>query len=178
MVNGNTVDTKTIDVIKDPAIELSGVERVAYDEMLLSLHQIQGLGNQTATHLDALYAQVTEIADTLEDMEGVPDQVKADFSAYQEAFDNLRVRFGVPIPAGGGGRRFGRRGGGDPANVLARASTLKNSISAFWEAPSSALVNQYYEVTVLLNSAIQEAEESLGRARTLAEVLERYHLTL
>jgi hypothetical protein len=178
IVNGNTVDTKPMEIIKDPAIELSGVERVAYDEMLLGLHQLEGLGNQMATHLDALYAQVVEISGTIDDMEDVPDEMKADFSEYQEAFDELRVKFGVPIPAGGGGRRFGRRGGGDPANVLSQASALKNNIMSFWEAPSSALVTQFYDVTVLLDSAIQEAEESLDQARALADALEPYNVTL
>jgi photosystem II stability/assembly factor-like uncharacterized protein len=179
VVNGNTVDSKPIQIIKDPAIELSGVERRAYDEMILNLHELQGRGNQMATQLDALYAQVVEIGSTIGDMEDVPPDVKTDFTGFQEAFDALRVKFGVPIPASaGGGRRFGRRGGGDPANVLARTSTLKSSIMAFWEAPSGAMVSQFYEVTVLLESAIQEAEESLGQARALAGTLEEYDVTL
>jgi hypothetical protein len=178
LVNGNTVDTKPIQIIKDPAIELSGVERVAYDEMLLRLHQLQGRGNGMATSLDALYAQVVEIAGAMGDREDVPDEVKSDFTGFQESFDALRVKFGVPIPAGGGGRRFGRRGGGDPANVLSRASTLKSNIMAFWEPPSGAAVSQFYEVTALLDSAIHDAEGLLDQARTLAETLEEFDITL
>ncbi len=179
VLNGNTVDTKPMRVVKDPGVEFSGVERAAYDELLLNLHKRQGRGNEMAGSLDALYAQVVEIADTIGDMENVPDEVKEDFSAFQEAFDEVRVKFGVPLPAGGGGsRRFGRRGGGDPANVLGRASTLKSSIMAFWEPPSGALVSQFYEVSALLDAAVGEGAESIDRARALAATLEEYGLTL
>jgi photosystem II stability/assembly factor-like uncharacterized protein len=179
VVNGTTVDTKPMHIIMDPAVELSGVERVAYDEMLLSLHELQRRGTEMAGHLDALYAQVVEISGTISDMEDVPDDVKAQFSTFKEAFDELRVKFGVPMPAGGSGRgRFGRRGGGDPANVLARTSSLKSNIMSFWEAPSGALVSQFYEVRPLLDTAIVEAEVCLDRARTLAPTLEDYDLTL
>ena len=70
------------------------------------------------------------------------------------------------------------RGGGDPANVLARIGSLKSSISSFWEAPSSALVTQFYEVGPLLDTAMGEAEEFLDRARSLAATLEEYDITL
>jgi photosystem II stability/assembly factor-like uncharacterized protein len=179
LVNGTTVDTKPITIIMDPAVDLAGVERVAYDEMLLSLHELQGRGNEMAGVLDGVYAQVVDISGTIDDMEDVPAEVKEDFTSFQEAFDELRVKFGVPIPAGGGGRRgFGRRGGGDPANVLARIGSLKSSISSFWEAPSHALVNQFYEAGPLLATAMGEAEESLEWARALAATLGEYDMTL
>jgi hypothetical protein len=102
--------------------------------------------------------------------------VKSDLTEFREAFDEVRVKFGVPM-SGGGGRSFGR-GGGNPANALGRTSTLKNAIMSFWEVPSDALVNQFYEVSPLLDAAIGEAQESLDEARLLAAKLERYDLTL
>jgi hypothetical protein len=178
VVDGNTVDTKPIHIIKDPAVDLSGVERMAYDEMLLSLHEAQRRGTEMAGHLDALYAQVQEIADTVGTMGDVPEAVKADVTGFQEAFDELRVKFGVPLPRSGAGRSFRRRGGGDPANVLARTSALKGSIMSFWEVPSDALVTQSFEVRPLLESAIDEAGAFLDRARMLSETLEEYNLAL
>ena len=175
VVNGSTVDTKPMQIVKDPGVDFSGVERVAYDETLLTLHELQRRGTEVAGHLDEVYAQVVEI-DTSGAIEDVPGDVRAEFTAFQEAFDELRVKFGVPMSGGGGGRNFGR--GGDPANLLARTSTLKRNISSFWEVPSDALVNQFYEVTPLLEMAIGEAQETLERARALARMLEDHEITL
>jgi len=178
VVDGNTVDTKPIEIVMDPVVDLKGVERTAYDEMLLNLHELQRRGTEMSGHLNALYSQVVEIAGSIDDMEEVPDDVKSDVTDFQKAFDAVRVKFGVPLPAAGGNRRFRRRGGGDPANVLSRVSTLKNSIMSFWEAPSSALVTQFYQVTPLLDTAMAEAEACLDQARALAETLEDYDLEL
>jgi len=113
-------------------------------------------------------------------MSNVPADVKAEFTSCNEAFDALRVKFGVPLPAAGRGGRggFGGRGGGDPANVLARTSAVKSSIMSVWEAPSGALVSQFYEVRPLLDAAIGDAGELLDRARALAATLARYDVTL
>ena len=90
------------------------------------------------------------------------------------------MKFGVPIAAGGGGRGRGRGRGGAPnrADVLARAGTLKGSILSFWEAPSAALVSQYYEVKPALEAAIAEAEQMLQRARMLSETLDEEGITM
>jgi len=148
--------------------------------MLLSLHEAQRRGTAMAGLLDGLYAQVLEISGDIGDMENVPAEVKADFTAFHDVFDEIRVKFGVPLPAGGGGGRggFGRRGGGDPANLVGRVSTLKGSIMSFWEAPSGALVSQFYEVRPLLDAAIAEGEDLLEQARGLAPTLAQYDITL
>jgi hypothetical protein len=178
VVDGNTVGTKPMSIVMDAEVDLSGVDRLVYDEMLLSLHELERRGTEAAGHLNLLHADLEAVADTIGDMDDVPDDVKADFTEFREAFDEVRVKFGVPM-SGGGGRSFGRGGGGgSPANVLGRTSTLKSTIMSIWEVPSDALVDQYYEVSPLLDAAIGEAQESLEQARLLAAKLERYDLTL
>jgi hypothetical protein len=179
MVNGTPVETKPINIIMDPAVDLTGVERVEYDEILISLHELQGRGTAMAGALDGVYSQVVDISGDIDDMENVPAEVKEEFTAFHEAFDEIRVKFGVPLPAAGSGRGgFRGRRGADPANVLARISTLKSSISSFWEAPSSALMGQSDEAGPLLETAMGEAEELLNRARGLAATLGEYDITL
>ena len=100
---------------------------------------------------------------------------------FEEAWDELRVQFGVPMAAGGGGRGGfgrGRGGGGNPANVLARAGALKGTILSFWEAPSAALIGQYYDVKPALEGAIADAEAMLLRAEALSEMLDGEGITM
>ncbi len=178
VVNGTEVDRKPIQIVMDPEVDLSGVERVAYDEMLIGLHELQRRGTEMAGMLDGVYSQVQEISGTIGDNDEVPANVKADFTSFQEALDELRVKFGVPLSAGGGGRRGFGRGGGDPANVLARTSSLKSNIMSIWESPSAALVSQFYEVRPLLDAAMVDAEDLLAQARTLSATLGQYDVTL
>ena len=55
---------------------------------------------------------------------------------------------------------------------------MERYISSFWEVPSEALVNQFHEVTPLLEMAIGEAQEILEGARALATTLEDHEITL
>ena len=165
----------------DPAVELGGAERIAYDNITIDLHELQRRGTAIAGTLNKLHPQVTAASEELEGQGEASESVKAVFEAFEEAWDELRVKFGVPIPVGGRGRGgFGRgRGAGsNPANVLARAGALKGSILSFWEAPSAVLVGQYYEVKPALEGAIAEAEAILLRARALSETLDREGITM
>ena len=70
LVNGTTVDTKPIHIVMDPAVDLTGVERMAYDDMLLSLHELQRRGTAMAGVLDGVYTQVVEISGSIGDNGG------------------------------------------------------------------------------------------------------------
>jgi hypothetical protein len=155
------------------------MRRVAYDNIVTDLHEIQRRGTVTAGALDLLYAEVETAA---ENIDSAPGNVRNQFNAFKERLDEVRVKFGVPLPQAGGGGRGGRGGrgggGGDPANVLARTGSLKNTILSFWEAPSAALTGQYYEVKPVLERAIAEAHEVLSSVQPLSEALRPHGITL
>ena len=181
VVDGEVVDSKPLTIVMDPAVELGGAERIAYDNITIDLHELQRRGTTIAGTLNTLHEQVTAAAEELEGQNETPANVKADFDAFKEAWDELRAKFGVPTGGGGGGRGGfgrGRGGGGNRGNVLARVGALKGSILSFWEAPSAALVGQYYEVKPALEAAIAEAEAMLERARVLAETLDDEGITM
>jgi hypothetical protein len=179
VVNGNTVGRKPLEIIMDPAVELAGVQRVAYDNMVTDLHEIQRRGTATAGTLDVLYAEVEAATAKLDSVSGMPSNVRSDFDAFRRRLDAVRVKFGVPLPAAGGGGRGGRGGGGgDPANVLARTGALKGSVLSFWEAPSATLTAQYYEVKPAMEAAIAEANDVLAGVRPLSEALRSHGITL
>ena len=95
--------------------------------------------------------------------------------------DAVRKKFGVPLAAAaGGGGGGGGRGAApvDPENVLARTSTLKNSIMSVWETPSAALVRQYDQVKLELPKAVTSANAVLSRAAAVSQQLKQYDITL
>ncbi len=105
---------------------------MAYDEMLLSLHEQQRSGTAMAGMLDGVYTQVLDISGSIGDMDNVPADVKADFTSFHEAFDEVRVKFGVPLPAA-------VAGGADPATVGAATRPtcwLESPASRVASAPS------------------------------------------
>ena len=84
----------------------------------------------------------------------VAADLEAAFGGFQEAWDEVRVKFGVPRQQGG--RRFGG-GQANPADVFGQVRGLKGEILAFWEPPSDALITRYYAAKPALEAAMVEA---------------------
>jgi photosystem II stability/assembly factor-like uncharacterized protein len=181
VVNGREIDKKPLRIIMDPAVQMTTVARSNYNSVIADLHELQRRGTETARRLNTLYPQFTQIATRL-DSASAPAEAKTQFGGLKKEFDAVRVKFGVPIAAGGAGRGGGggggRGGGADPANVLGRVSTLKTSMMSFWETPSPALITQYNALKLELPRAITEANAFLVRARAASETLKRFNVTL
>ena len=181
VVNGREVDKKPMRIIMDPAVQMTTVARSNYNSVVNDLHELQRRATETARRLNTLYPQFTQIAARL-DSAAAPAAAKTAFEPLKKEFDVVRVKFGVPIPAGapgrGGGGGGGRGGAVDPANVLGRVTTLKTSMMSFWETPSPALVAQYNTLRLEVPRAITEANAFMTKARTASEALRRFNVTL
>jgi hypothetical protein len=182
LVDGQSVGTKPVGVLLDPANPLTDVQRRRYYDIAMDLHRLQGRGVTVVNALNPLFPQMTDLAQKLPGMTNVPDAVKTQFAAVQKEFDTVREKFGVPAtPAAAGGGRGGGRGGGgggNPANLLARAGTVKGRIMSFYDMPSDALMAQYADVRVALPRAVTEANTFLGRAQALSQALAKHGVTL
>jgi photosystem II stability/assembly factor-like uncharacterized protein len=183
MVDGRLADSQPLRIIMDPAVQLTADQRARYNAIAVDLHEQQRRGTVVAASLNTLYPQMTDIATRLRGTSNVPANVKTQFETLNREFDAVRVKFGVPIAAAGGGRGGGGGGGrgggaGEPANVLARVAGLKGQVLAFWEMPSDALLRQINEVKPALDSAISEANALLTRANTVSQALRPYNITL
>jgi photosystem II stability/assembly factor-like uncharacterized protein len=180
MAGGKTLDSKTMKVNMDPAVQLAEATRRRYDAIVVELHDAQRAGTMTANALNALYPQVTAAATKLKDMNNVPAAVKSQFDAFNKELDAVRVKFGVPLGAGGrgGGGGGGGRGGADPENVLARASALKGAVMGVWETPSEATVRQSADARAALQRAVVEANALMAKAMTMSQTLKPYDITL
>ncbi|MDE3014458.1 MAG: glycosyl hydrolase [Gemmatimonadota bacterium] len=168
VVEGTVVDSRHMTIVMDSDVELSGAERVAYDNVANDLHELQRRGQHIATMLGDLHDEVTAVAEQVESTDVAAD-LERDFDSFRDDWDALRVKFGVP--ARQGGRRFGRAPAG-PENVFAQVSGLKDEVLSFWEPPSDALIARYYGAKPALEAALSEAGLVLANARGLAERLD------
>jgi len=161
VANGVVVDSEPMRIHQDPEVLMNATERMAYDNVVMDLHEMQRRGTEMAARLTRLYRAMEGAAEDIEGGADVPGDVEDDFEDFQEAFEALRPRFGVPL---------GQRGGGD-GNALQRVAQVKGSISAFWETPSDALVGAYYDAKADLVSAMDEADALMETARALSAAL-------
>ncbi len=181
VVDGNVVDKKSLTIVMDPQVQLTGAARVAYNNTLMELHNLQKKGAETASQLTALYTEMGKVV-TKVDSSSAPADVKAQFNTFRKDFDAVRAKFGVGTPqiafgpGGGGGGRGG--GGGDNGNVLARAGNVKGAIMGIWETPSAEVMKQVADVKKDVPAVIAEANAILERARGMSGTLGKYGVTL
>jgi hypothetical protein len=170
VVEGEVVDSKSMTIHMDPEVPLVGTERMAYDNILMDLHEMQREGTAVAADLTRLYRAMESAEEAMEE-EDVSGEVERAFADFKERFDEVRPAFGVPL----GGGRFG---GGSDDNALARVAGVKSSIGAFWETPSDALVSAYYDAKAAMAAALPEAAALMEQARALAGMLAEEGITL
>ncbi|HMS02061.1 MAG TPA: hypothetical protein PKE51_03765, partial [Gemmatimonadaceae bacterium] len=139
--------------------------------------------------LTALANEVATVKSRIDSTAGVSETKKAEFATLAQAFDSVRVKFGVaagrvggaaPTPGagGGGGGGGGRFGAANSADVLGRLGQVKSAIANVWETPSEGARRQASEAVAALQAALPEAEDVLVRATTLGRALRAHGLTL
>jgi len=171
--DGEMVDSRSMRIHPDPELRMNATERVAYDNILFDLHELQRHGTEVAARLTRLHRAVESAAEEIEEEE-VSGEAVEDFETFREAFDALRPKFGVPLDEGRG-RRFG---GGSSDDVLRGVAGIKGEISAFWETPSDALVERYYDAKAEMAAALAQAEALMEQASQVSAMLQGAGVTL
>ncbi len=174
---GTTLDTKTMRIIGDPAVQITDAQRKRHDAVVTDLHNVQRVGTVAALALGALYPQVTA-AGTRLGASSAPAAVKAQFDVFTKEFDAVRVKFGVPAAVGGRGGGGGGRGGAVAGDVLAPVATLKVQAGGIWEAPSDAVVRQSAAAKLALQLAVTQANAFLAKLTAMNQSLRPYDITL
>ena len=197
--DGKVVSTKTLNIVMDPEVPFTGVQRVAYNTLLGELHDLQQRGSDVAGRLNALNTELSKVAAQV-DSSAAAAATKTQFANLRTQLDSVRSKFGLTPAVGGGGRAGGAGGagrGGAPGadagaaatfaaqaaanvqnNALGRVSTVKNAIQGVWETPSAAMSKQAADARLALNAAITQANATLLRARALATTLARQNITI
>lgn len=196
VIDGKALPSKTLNIVMDPEVPLTGPARIAYNTLVLDLHVAQSRGTETAAKLTALNNEFVRVAGQV-DSSTATAAMKTQFTTLRSQLDSVRAKFGLTLAGGGRGGAGGRGGGagapaGDPAtpaaafaaqaqanaqaNALGRVGTAKNAIQNLWETPSAAMVKQANDAKLALTAAVTEANAVLARARTLAAQFERQNV--
>jgi photosystem II stability/assembly factor-like uncharacterized protein len=183
VVNGAVVESKPMRVVADPVMQMTDAQRRRYFDVASELHELQRRGMSVTSALNPFDKQMTDLAGKLGGMENVPADVKARFETLSKEHNAVRVKFGVPVPAGGGGGGGGRGGrggggGGDPANIVGRIGQVKSQILAFHEPPSEYLMRQHAAVRTELPRAIAEVNSMLANAAGVSQALKQHGVAL
>jgi len=184
VVNGNVVDSKPLTIRMDPEVRIAGADRERYNTIALELHEAHGRGNTMLGTLTSLSRQLGEARAKVDSSTALPASIKAQFTAVLAEYDSLRTRFGAPEARAGnrpqqqGGFGGGRFGAQDPNNALARLTSAKSSVLAFWEVPSPAVVDQANSARAALDQAIADAQRFVQRAQALSEALKPHAITI
>ena len=124
IVDDKTVETKPIKIVADPEIQMNDVQRKRYNDILMDLHEMQRKGTPVQQALSSIYSQMSGangVAAKVKDLAALPAAVRTQFDAFNKEFESIRIKFGVPIPAGGGGRGGGGGGGGGAVGAAGAA---------------------------------------------------------
>ena len=111
VADGKVVQSKPLTIVMDPEVALTGPARVAYNMLLLDLHDAQQRGTETAASLTTLNTEVSRVAAQV-DSGPVSAATKTQFAALRKDLDAVRSKFGLNLGAGGAaGAGGGGRGG-------------------------------------------------------------------
>ncbi|HMF93310.1 MAG TPA: hypothetical protein VKE96_03415 [Vicinamibacterales bacterium] len=173
ILDGKTVDSKTLRVNDDPEVLLTSVERKRMFDQAMEMHALQARVTEAATAHRSLSRQLAELATTLSARSDVAADVKSAFDAVKKDVDALAPK--LTIPAGGRGGGGGR--GGAPESLLARLGQAKNGLMAGM-TPGEQTTTAYADVKATTPKAIADLNAAIAKATTLASSLTKYNLTL
>jgi photosystem II stability/assembly factor-like uncharacterized protein len=173
IVDGKTVDTKTIRVNDDPEVALTSVDRKRMFDQAMEIHALQAPVTDAATAHRSLAQQIAELSTTLSSRNDVPADVKNAFDGVKKDVDALAPK--LAIPAGGRGGGGGR--GGANESLLARIGLAKNGLMAGM-TPGEQTTTAYADVRTQAPKTIADLNAAIAKAQTLAASLTKYNLTL
>jgi photosystem II stability/assembly factor-like uncharacterized protein len=173
VVDGKTVDTKTLRVADDPDVVLSSADRRRQFDMAMELHTLQPRINDASTAHASLTRQVNEMLTAIAARNDVPADVRTSVEAVKSELAALAPRLTAPAGRGGGG---GGRGGATES-LAAKLGQAKNGLMGGMVVGEQA-TRAYTEVRAQAPKAFAELNATIAKATTLATTVSKYNLTL
>jgi photosystem II stability/assembly factor-like uncharacterized protein len=170
IVDGRTVDAKTLKVNDDPDIVLTSAERKRQYDMAMEMHSLQVKITEAATAHTSLTGQLNDIAVKLGDRGDVPADVKSTVDAVKKEVDALAPKLTPPRGGRGGGR-------GNTDNLNLTVAQAKNALMGgmvVGELTTSAAS----EARAQAPKAIADLNGILTKASALSASLAKYDFKL
>jgi hypothetical protein len=174
IVDGKTVDSKTLRVNDDPEVILTSAERKRQYDMAMEMHALQARVNEATTAHGSLTRQLNELATALGTRNDVPADVKASFDAVKKDVDALTPKLSAPQGGRGGGGGGGR---GNTESLPAKIGQAKNTLMGGMVVGEQT-TNAYSDAKAQAPKAIADLNAAIAKASALATSLGRYNLTL
>jgi len=176
VVDGKTVDTKTLRVTDDPDVVLTSVERKRMYDMAMEMHALQPRVTEAGTAHGSLTRQINELTTTIAGRADVPADVKSAVDDFSKELAALAPKLALPAPGGRGGGGGGGRGGA-PESFSAKLGQAKQGLMATM-SPGEQTTTAYSEVKAQLPKSLADLNATIAKATTLSATLAKYNLTL
>jgi photosystem II stability/assembly factor-like uncharacterized protein len=171
IVDGKTVDTRTLRVNDDPDVVLTSAERKRQYDMAMEMHALQARVTDAATAYVSLTRQLNEIAATIGNRNDVPADVKSAFDAVKKDADGLSARLAPPAGGRGGGGR------GNTDNLHSKIGQAKNTLMGGMVV-GELTTNAVSEAKAQAPKAITDLNAVIAKAATLSTSLGKYNIAL
>jgi hypothetical protein len=174
IVDGTTIETKSLRVAADPEVVLTDAERKKLFDLAMEMHDLHRRATDLGNALMPFNTRLGELAKELEGRTDLPADVKAMFDSVSKEVSALVPKFAPP--AGGRGGRGGG-GGGAADNPVVRLGTAKNGLMAgMW--PTQQTMTAYADAKAQMPKLIADANAVFGRASALSGALAKLGITL
>src|SRR5262245_1669159 len=173
VVDGKTVDTKTLRVTDDPEVALTQADRKRMYDAAMELHALQRRITEAGTAHAALTRQINETTTAMGSRNDVPADVKTSVESFSKELAALAPK--LTLPAGGRGGGGGR--GGPTESLAAKLNQAKNGYMAT-KTPGEQTTTAAADVKAQLPKALADLNAVIAKAATLKDSLARYNLTL
>jgi photosystem II stability/assembly factor-like uncharacterized protein len=185
LVDGTEVGRRPLTVVLDPQVQarFASAEHQRWFAQAVELHELHGRAAAMVESLTSLGLGIAAARARVDSVPTVPSDVRNRLEALHTEFEQVRVKFGIPVPGAPQAAGGGPGGGGAAAQALAqqpmaRFLAVKSSIVGLWETPSAAVQAQAATVVADLNQALGEAAALLARAPAVSQALEPHGITL
>jgi hypothetical protein len=176
VIDGKSVDTKTIRVSADPDVALTAVERKKMFDMAMEIHALQGRATEAVNAFAPFNTRMTELGKEIAAKKDLPADVKAAFDGLAKDVAAIAPKFTAPVLRGGpGGGGFGQQGPTD--YVVTKLGQAKTSLmGGMW--PTQAALTAYADAKAQVPKAIADLNALFTKAAGVSRLLEAQKLTL
>ena len=171
IVDGKTVDTKSLRVNDDPDVVLTAAERKRQFDMAMDVHALQPAINDASAAFGSLTRQMNELSTTMRGRTDVPAAVQTSFDAFNKELAGLAPRLTAPQGRGGGGR------GGATESLVAKANQAKNALMGGMTVGEQTM-RAYTETRAQTPLTIADLNSVIAKGTTLSAALAPFNLTL